>query len=153
MRLIVGSDHMGRHLKDALRDHLRDQGHEVDDAGTDVDDPIDYPDVARTVAEDVAAGHHDRGILVCGTGIGMAITANKVPGIRAAQIADIYSAERAAKSNDAQVVALGAQTLGVESAKMLVEAYLRSTFAGGRSAGKVAKINALDEEYRRKGEG
>lgn len=148
MRLIVGSDHFGRPLKDAIRDHLRAQGHEVDDAGTADDDPVDYPDVARIVAEDVADGRHDRGILICGTGIGMAITANKVPGIRAAQITDPYSAERAAKSNDAQIVTLGAQTVGVETAKMLVDAYLRSEYAGGRSAPKVAKMIAVDELYR-----
>jgi ribose 5-phosphate isomerase B len=153
MRILIGSDHLGRPLKDALRDHLRAGGHEVDDAGVTSDDPVDYPDVALVVAEDVAAGSHERGILVCGTGIGMAITANKVPGIRAAQIADPYSAERAAKSNDAQVVTLGALTTGVETAKLLVDAYVSSTFAGGRSAPKVAKMNAVDERYRSRREG
>ena len=148
MRIIVGSDHLGRPLKDALRDHLRVAGYEVDDAGTDDDDPVDYPDVAQAVAEDIADGRHDRGILVCGTGIGMAITANKVPGIRAAQIADPYSAERAAKSNDAQIVTLGAQTVGVETAKLLVEAFLRSEFGGGRSIAKVDKMMAVDAAYR-----
>ena len=148
MRVIVGSDHFGRPLKDAIRDHLRTAGYAVDDAGTNADDPVDYPDVALALAEDVASGAHDRGILVCGTGIGMAITANKVPGIRAAQIADPYSAERAAKSNDAQIVTLGAQTVGVETAKLLVDAYLRSEYAGGRSAPKVAKMIAVDELYR-----
>jgi len=150
MRIVVGSDHLGRALKDALRDHLRAQGYVVDDAGTDSDDPVDYPDVGRAVAEDVAAGHHDRGVLVCGTGIGMAMAANKVPGIRAAQIADPYSAERAAKSNDAQIVTLGALTVGVEAAKLLVDAFMRSEFAGGRSAPKVAKIDAIDAHYRRR---
>jgi ribose 5-phosphate isomerase B len=148
MRLIIGSDHLGRPLKDALVEHLRAQGHEVDDAGADDDTPVDYPDVAQAVAEDVADHRHERGILVCGTGIGMAITANKVPGIRAAQIADPYSAERAAKSNDAQIVTLGALTTGTETAKLLVDAYLRSEFAGGRSAPKVAKIDAVDRRYR-----
>ncbi len=148
MRVIVGSDHLGRSLKDAVRDHLRAEGYEVDDAGTGDDEPVDYPDIARVVAEDIAAGHHDRGILVCGTGIGMAITANKVPGVRAAQIADAYSAERAAKSNNAQIATLGAQTTGRETAKMLVDAYLRSEFAGGRSLPKVEKMKAIDEEYR-----
>lgn len=148
MRVIVGSDHLGRQLKEAVRDHLRTEGYEVDDAGTGGDSPVDYPDIAQVVAEDIADGRHDRGILVCGTGIGMAITANKVPGIRAAQIADIYSAERAAKSNDANIVTLGAQTLGVETAKVLVDAFLRAEFAGGPSTTKVAKMNAVDEKYR-----
>jgi ribose 5-phosphate isomerase B len=150
MRIVVGSDHLGRGLKDALRDHLRSQGFEVDDAGTFTDDPVDYPDIGRAVAEDIAAGRHDRGVLVCGTGIGMAMAANKVPGIRAAQIADPYSAERAAKSNDAQIVTLGALTVGVEAAKLLVDAFMRSEFAGGRSAPKVAKIDAIDAAYRRR---
>jgi ribose 5-phosphate isomerase B len=151
MRIIVGSDHLGRALKDALRDHLRDGGWQVDDAGVATDAPVDYPDVARAVAEDIAAGRHDRGVLVCGTGIGMAMAANKVPGIRAAQIADPYSAERAAKSNDAQIVTLGALTVGVETAKLLVDAFMRSEFQGGRSAPKVAKIDAIDTDYRRGG--
>ena len=151
MRVIVGSDHFGRPLKDAIRDHLRTAGYAVDDAGTNADDPVDYPDVALALAEDVASGAHDRGILVCGTGIGMAITANKVPGIRAAQITDPYGAERAAKSNDANIVTLGAQTMGVETAKLLVDAYLRSDFAGGRSLPKVEKMNAADAKYRRSG--
>lgn len=150
MRIVVGSDHLGRGLKDALRDHLRSQGFEVDDAGTFTDDPVDYPDIGRAVAEDIAAGHHERGVLVCGTGIGMAMAANKVPGIRAAQIADPYSAERAAKSNDAQIVTLGALTVGVEAAKLLVDAFMRSEFAGGRSGPKVAKIDAIDADYRRR---
>ena len=150
MRIVVGSDHLGRALKDALRDHLRAQGFAVDDAGTFGDDPVDYPDVGRAVAEDIAAGRHDRGVLVCGTGIGMAMAANKVPGIRAAQIADPYSAERAAKSNDAQIVTLGALTVGLEAAKLLVDAFMRSEFAGGRSAPKVAKIDAIDADYRRR---
>jgi ribose 5-phosphate isomerase B len=148
MRLIVGSDHLGRGLKDTLVEHLRAQGHVVDDAGVADDTPVDYPDVAVAVAEDVAAKAHERGILVCGTGIGMAITANKVPGIRAAQISDPYGAERAAKSNDAQIVTLGALTTGPETAKLLVDSYLASRFAGGRSAPKVAKIDAVDRRYR-----
>lgn len=151
MRIVVGSDHLGRPLKDAIRDHLRAGGYEVEDIGVASDEPVDYPDVAVQLAEDVASGAHERGILVCGTGIGMAITANKVPGIRAAQIFDPYSAERAAKSNNANVVTLGALTVGVETAKLLVEGYLRSEFAGGRSAPKVAKMNAADERYRRAG--
>jgi ribose 5-phosphate isomerase B len=150
MRIVVGSDHLGRALKDALRDHLRAQGYAVDDAGTNGDEPVDYPDIGRAVAEDIAAGRHDRGVLVCGTGIGMAMAANKVPGVRAAQIADPYSAERAAKSNDAQIVTLGALTVGVEAAKLLVDAFMRSEFAGGRSAPKVAKIDAIDADYRRR---
>ena len=149
MSVIVGSDHIGLPLKNLIRDHLRGRGLRVDDAGTDSADPIDYPDVAQAVAEDIAAGHHTRGILVCGTGIGMAIAANKVPGVRAATIADIYSAERAAKSNDAQIVTLGSQTIGAETARLLVDAFLASEFAGGRSTRKVAKITLIEERHGR----
>ncbi|MBC7190109.1 RpiB/LacA/LacB family sugar-phosphate isomerase, partial [Candidatus Aerophobetes bacterium] len=108
--------------------------------------PIDYPDKAKEVAEAVARGEFDRGILLCGTGIGMAIAANKVRGIRAACCHDIYSAERARKSNNAQIMTMGAFVIGVELAKMLVDAWLRSEFQGGRSLPKVEKIMKIEEE-------
>jgi ribose 5-phosphate isomerase B len=148
MRLIIGSDHLGFPLKEALRTHLAEAGYQCDDLGVYDVEPADYPDVAAALAADVAEGKHDRGILICGTGIGMAIVANKVPGIRAAQVQDIYSAERAAKSNDAQIITLGALVTGTEVAKKLVDAYLSSEFAGGRSAPKVEKIKAVDARYR-----
>ena len=148
MRLIIGSDHLGYPLKETLRAHLAEEGYECDDLGTYDSQPVDYPDVAAALAQDVADGKHDRGILICGTGIGMAIVANKIPGIRAAQVQDIYSAERAAKSNDAQIITLGALVTGPELAKKLVDAYLASEFAGGGSTRKVEKIKALDERYR-----
>ena len=149
MRIIVGSDHCGLALKNEISDYLRAAGYEVDDAGTSTPEPVDYPDIAEAVADDVAAGRHDRAILVCGTGIGMAIAANKVPGIRAAQVADPYSAERAAKSNAAQIITIGSQTIGAETAKLLVGTFLRSEFAGGRSAPKVAKIAAIEARHSR----
>jgi ribose 5-phosphate isomerase B len=148
MRLVIGSDHLGFPLKEVLRAHLAQAGHQCDDLGVHDTEPVDYPDVAAALAEDVAEGNHDRGILICGTGIGMAIVANKVPGIRAAQVQDIYSAERAAKSNDAQIITLGALVTGPELAKKLVDAYLASEFAGGGSTRKVEKIKAVDERYR-----
>ena len=148
MRLIIGSDHLGYPLKETLRAHLAEEGYECDDLGTYDSQPVDYPDVAAALAQDVADGKHDRGILICGTGIGMAIVANKIPGIRAAQVQDAYSAERAAKSNDAQIITLGALVTGPELAKKLVDAYLASEFAGGGSTRKVEKIKALDERYR-----
>ena len=148
MRLVIGSDHLGYPLKETLRAHLAQEGYECDDLGTYDAQVVDYPDVAAALAQDVAEGKHDRGILICGTGIGMAIVANKIPGIRAAQVQDIYSAERAAKSNDAQIITLGALVTGPEVAKKLVDAYLASEFAGGGSTRKVEKIKALDERYR-----
>jgi ribose 5-phosphate isomerase B len=103
------------------------------------------------VALAVAHGECERGILVCGTGIGMAIAANKVPGVRAAQAHDVYSAERARKSNDAQVITLGAQVIGSELAKMIIAAWLPAEFSGGRSAPKVEKLKDLDKRYRENG--
>jgi len=149
MNIVIGSDHYGLDLKNLLREYIEAEGHICDDLGTYSHDPVDYPDIALKVAEDIAAGKHERGVLICGTGIGMAIVANKVPGVRAAQAHDVYSAERARKSNDAQIITFGAQVVGPELAKLLVDAWLRSEFSGERSAPKVAKIKAIDERYRR----
>jgi len=150
MNIVIGSDHNGLALKNVLREYVEAQGHTCDDLGTYSHDAVDYPDIALKVAEDIAAGKHERGILICGTGIGMAIVANKVPGVRAAQVHDVYQAERARKSNDAQIITMGAQVIGAELAKLLIDTWLRSEFAGGRSAPKVAKIKAIDERFRRR---
>ena len=150
MNIAIGSDHLGLDLKNVLKEYIQAQGQECDDLGTFTPDPVDYPDIALRVAEDIAAGKHERGILICGTGIGMAIVANKVPGVRAAQVSDVYQAERARKSNDAQIMTLGSLVVGPELAKMLVDAWLRSEFGGGRSAPKVDKIKAIDERFRRR---
>lgn len=144
----VGSDEAGYRLKGVLIDLLKEEGFEVADFGCHSEDPVDYPDVAFEVAGAVARGEHDRGILICGTGIGMSIAANKVRGVRAAQAHDPYSAERARKSNDAQILALGARVIGPELAKSIVRAWLKAEFAGGGSTRKVAKIRAADEASR-----
>jgi ribose 5-phosphate isomerase B len=144
MKVAVGADHLGLPLKDVVKAHLEAGGHEVVDYGVNATTPVDYPDVAIEVAEAVAAGTFDRAILVCGTGIGMSITANKVPGVRAANVADPYSAERARKSNDAQVLCLGSRVVAPEVARIIVDHWLASEFQGGESARKVAKMNALD---------
>ena len=144
--IAVGSDDAGYLLRELVERHLRALGYMVDVFGPRAAaEAIDYPDVAVEVARRVAAGEYERAILICGTGIGMAIAANKVPGVRAAQAGDAYSAERARKSNDAQVLALGSRTLGAQHALMIVDHWLRSEFEGGRSAPKVAKLIALDE--------
>ena len=153
MRIAIGNDEAGFGLKGVIVKHLHERGIEVEDFGTasaEATPGIDYPDVAREVADAVAQGREDRAILICGTGIGMAITANKVPGVRAAQAHDTYSAERARKSNDAQILALGARVIGPELAKSVVDAFLASDFAGGASTGKVEKMNAVDASYRTK---
>jgi ribose 5-phosphate isomerase B len=144
MKVAVGADHHGFLLKELLKEHMAVRGHEVVDYGCHSVDEVDYPDIAVSVAQDVAAREVERAVLVCGTGIGMAITACKVPGVRAAAVADPYSAERAQKSNNAQVLCLGAKIVGPENATLLLDHWLESEFQGGGSARKVAKIDALD---------
>jgi ribose 5-phosphate isomerase B len=144
MRVAIGCDEAAFELKEVLRRHLADAGYEVQDFGVYDTRPAAYPDVAFAVAEAIAAGKHDRGVLVCGTGIGMAICANKVRGIRAAQAHDTYSAGRARMSNDAQIVTLGARVVGPELAKSVVDTFLGAEFQGGRSAPKVALITQYE---------
>jgi ribose 5-phosphate isomerase B len=150
VQIIIGSDHFGFPLKEAVRAHLVEMGHEPVDIGvSSEDEPVDYPDVAEALALRIAYGEFERGILICGTGIGMAMVANKIPGVRAACCHDPYSAERARKSNDAHILALGSQIVGPSLARLLVDHWLASEFTGGRSAPKVAKIRALDQRYHR----
>jgi ribose 5-phosphate isomerase B len=146
--IAIGADENGLGLKATLIEHLRARGEEVEDYGTEPAEAEDYPDVAERVARAVAAGRHDRAILICGTGIGMAIAANKVHGVRAASVTDPYSAERARKSNDAQILCLGAQIVGGSLAEVLLDHWLESEFAGGRSARKVDKLVDLDDRER-----
>ena len=150
MKILIGSDHNGYALKEDIRGYLADLGHEPVDMGChSASRPVDYPDIAIKLAESIAGGECERGILICGTGVGMAIVANKVPGVRAATCHDPYSAERARKSNDAQVMTIGAQIVAPTLARVLVDHWLASEFQGGRSAPKVEKIKAMDERHRR----
>ena len=149
MKLAIGCDEAACELKETIKKHLVAGGHEVTDFGTHENKPVLYPDIAFAVAESVANGEHPRAVLLCGTGIGMAISANKVPGIRAAQCHDTYSAERASRSNDAQIITLGARVIGPELAKVIVDTFLKSSFDGGRSQPKVDRIN--EYEARRNG--
>lgn len=144
MRIALGADHYGYRLKEAVKEHLAALGHEVRDYGAKDERPVDYPDIAKVVAEDVARGTVDRAILCCGTGLGMAIVANKVRGVRAAVVTDPYSAERAMKSNDARVLCLGGRVLAPDVANLLVDHWVNSEFGGGESARKVAKIEGID---------
>ena len=146
MKIAIGCDHNALDLKNTICQFLKNTGVEYRDFGTMSREPVDYPDIAKVVTETIVSGEFDRGILICGTGIGMAIAANKVRGIRAATCHDIYSAERARKSNDAQIITMGAQVIGSELAQMLVDTWLRSEFQGGRSAPKVKKIMEIEEE-------
>jgi ribose 5-phosphate isomerase B len=146
MRLAIGCDDAAFALRDVLRDHIvaTHPDIEVTDLGLHPQSGLDYPDIAIELAEAVARGKYDRGVLLCGTGLGVAITANKVAGIRAATVHDVYSAERARKSNNAQIITLGARVIGPELAKMVVDAYLASEFGGGKSADKIAKIGSYE---------
>jgi ribose 5-phosphate isomerase B len=144
VRVAVGADHNGLELKEVVKRHLVGRGHDVTDYGTNSADPVDYPDIGVVVANAVADGTVERAVLVCGTGLGMAIVANKIPGVRAAAVADAYSAERAIRSNDARVLCLGGRVVGTELAKILVDHWIDGEFSGGNSTRKVEKIMALD---------
>lgn len=147
MKIAVGCDEAGFYLKEAIKEVLISKKIEVDDFGVHNLQPVLYPDIAVAVAQSVVKGQNDRGILICGTGIGMAIAANKVPGIRAAVCHDCYSAEKARKSNNAQILAMGARVIGEELAKSLVNVWLESEFQGGGSANKVNKITEYEQKF------
>lgn len=147
MRIIIGCDEAAYGLKMVIIDHLKKKGYEVDDYGAEKGEVVLYPDIAYKVADQIAAGNYERGILLCGTGIGMAICANKVPGVRAAVCHDPFSAERSRKSNDAQIMCMGERVVGVELAKYLVDIWLECEFAGGGSAPKVERIMELEKSH------
>jgi len=137
--IAIGADHAGYPLKQALLETVL-KGYDVIDLGTDSTAPVDYPDIARRVATVVAAGKADKGILICGTGIGMSIAAGKVRGIRAARCTEPFSAELSRRHNDANILCLGARITGVELASRTVEVWLNTPFEGGRHARRVGKI-------------
>lgn len=146
--VVIGCDEAACDLKNILKKYItEDLGHEVEDLGTNDGVPVLYPDIALAAAEAIRSGRHPLGILLCGTGIGMAMTANKIPGVRAAQAHDPYSAERARKSNNAQIVTLGARVIGPELAKMIVRSFLSSEFEGDRSLPKVTRMMQIEHLY------
>lgn len=149
MKIAIGCDDAAIQLKTTIQNEMVQQGHAIIDLGIQPGKPQPYPDIAVAVAEAVRSGKADRGALFCGTGIGMAISANKVPGIRAAVCHDSYSAERARKSNDAQIICMGARVIGIELAKQLFSIWLQSDFSGGTSADKVSRIDYYDRLYGR----
>ena len=144
MIVSIGSDHGGLSQKDSLAERLRDKGEEVIDRGTDSDASVDYPDYAEAVALDVAKGRADIGILVCGTGIGMAIAANKVDGIRAANVTSVEFARLAREHNDANVLALSGRFVPLEENERIVDAFVSTPFGGGRHERRVGKVMALE---------
>lgn len=144
--IAIGGDDAATELKRVIVDHLLAEGFLVHDYGLIGTDEGSYPDIAYAVAHAIAEGKHERGIIICGTGIGVAITANKVPGIRAAVCHDAYSAERSRRSNNCQIMTLGARVVGPELAKCMVDVWLRSEFQGGSSASKVARMMELERK-------
>ena len=144
MRIAIGSDHRGYHLKEKLANILRTKGHEVTDEGTSVTEAVDYPDFAAIVAKKVSEGTADRGILICGTGIGMAITANKFPNVRAAACTDEVTAEISRRHNDLNVLCLSADMLSPRSVERMVEIWIDTEFEGGRHLRRVDKIRQIE---------
>lgn len=142
MRIALGSDHAGYEQKEIIKSHLQDAGHEVSDVGTSSpDESVDYPDFAVGVAKTVAGGDADYGVLVCGTGVGMAMAANKVDGIRAANVTDPEFARLARSHNDANVVTVSGRFVPVERNEEIIDAFLETAFEGGRHSGRVDKVN------------
>jgi ribose 5-phosphate isomerase B len=144
MKIAIGADHAGYQLKDSLKKLLDEMGIAYQDFGTSNGQSVDYPDFAKAVAENVAGGTFDRGILVCGTGVGMAIAANKVPGVRSAPIVDTDTAKLAREHNDLNVLTLGARVLPESRARDIVRTFLNTPFEGGRHAARVQKIHSLE---------
>ncbi len=145
--IIIGSDHGGLALKTALNSYLNSRDFEVIDAGTTGAESVDYPDFGQKVAETVIAGEAELGILICGTGIGMSIAANKIPGIRAALVTDAFMARMAKEHNNANVLVLGGRVLDEQKACELVGAWLDASFEGGRHQTRLDKITALEKKY------
>jgi len=147
MRIALGCDHRGLKLKKVIMNFLTESGHDYQDLGCYGSDPVDYPDIAKQVAEVVVSGGFDHGILICGSGIGMSIAANKVRGIRAALCCDTLYAERARLHNDANILCLGGDTIKQALALDIVRIYLSTTFEGGRHLRRLEKIRSLEADY------
>ena len=147
MKIAVANDHGGLELKKALLKYLKENGYEVFDFGTCTADSCDYPDFALPAAEAVASGECDRGILICSTGIGISIVANKVPGIRCAHCHDTYSAKYTRLHNDANMLAFGQKIIGEGLMLEIVDTFLHTDFEGGRHQRRVDKITAIEEKY------
>ncbi|MBM3810794.1 MAG: ribose 5-phosphate isomerase B [Acidimicrobiia bacterium] len=151
MKVSIAADHAGFALKQKLRDRLVAEGHQVTDLGPEQSDPVDYPDYALAVAREVAAGRSDRGILVCSSGVGMSIAANKVRGVRAALGTHAEEVRLTRAHNDANVLAIGAKFTAEEAAREMVDTFLNTEFEGGRHARRVAKITLIEQQEEKLG--
>lgn len=147
MKIALGSDHGGFRLKEAIKKDLVEKGYEVEDFGSTSTDSCDYPDFAIPVAKKVASGEFDRGILICGTGIGIGIVANKIKGVRAALCHDTFSAQATRNHNDANVLTMGERVVGEGLALKIVETFLNSDFEAGRHQRRIDKITALEATW------
>jgi ribose 5-phosphate isomerase B len=146
MRIVIGSDHAGYPLKSTIVEHVKSLGHEVEDVGSHTPDPVDFPDIARAVTSAIQEGRANRGLMVCGTGVGAAIAANKVKGIRAAVCHDVHSAHQSVEHDDVNVMCIGAQIVGAWLAKDLVAAYLEAEFSTDEDfRRRVRKLAEMDE--------
>ncbi len=145
--IVIGADHGGYRLKEEVKAYLTEKGYPIIDKGTDSEASVDYPDIAARVARAVQAGEADLGILICGTGIGMSITANKFKGIRAAVVHDAYTAEMSRRHNDANVITFGGRVVGAGVAFSILDAWLGSSFEDGRHARRVGKIGEFERNH------
>lgn len=146
MRIAIGSDHVGFELKPMISDYLEELGHEVKDFGSYSTERTDYPIYGKRVAEEVSSGSFDLGILICGTGVGISITANKVTGIRAVVCSEPYSAKLSREHNNTNILAFGSRVVGSELAKMIVKEWLEASFEGSRHQNRVKMISTIEKE-------
>jgi ribose 5-phosphate isomerase B len=150
MVIAIAADHGGVHLKNAIGQYLSGRGHQVVDLGTQSEDAVDYPDYARAVARAILSGKAERAVLICGSGVGAAVAANKFPGIRAAVCHDTFSAHQGVEDDDMNVLCLGARVVGPELAKEIVERFLNAAFSGAeRHVRRVGKVAEIERECRR----
>ncbi|OAT79573.1 ribose 5-phosphate isomerase B [Bacillus sp. MKU004] len=147
MKIAIASDHGGVHIREEIKSLLEELGLEYEDFGCECGTSVDYPDYAVPVAEKVAAGEFDRGILICGTGIGMSISANKVKGIRCALVHDVFSAKATREHNDSNILAMGERVIGPGLAREIAQTWLGTEFEGGRHANRIGKITSYEDKH------
>ncbi len=145
MKIAIASDHGGFELKEIIKEYLKEEKYDIKDFGVEDEKSVDYPDIAEDVSKAVISKEYEKGILICGTGIGVSIAANKIKGIRAALCNDCYSAKMAAEHNNANIITIGGRVIGSELAKEIIKTYLRANFQQGRHQTRIDKISALEE--------
>ena len=145
MKIAIGNDHVAVEMKNHISSYLKEKGHEIVNFGTDSSERCDYPVYGKKVADAVASGECERGILICGTGIGISLAANKVKGIRAAVCSEAYSARLTRQHNDANIIAFGARVVGIATAEMIVDEFLNTVYEGGRHQNRIDMIAAIEK--------